>query len=812
MNRFTQKAEAILRRALELSRGLGHTYIGSEHLLLAILDEGGCTAATLLEGSGLSAARVRDAIIDAAGAGEESHISGSDMSPRLRRIISSAAASAAKGGAAYVGSEHLLYATLSEGGSAAVRLVAGLGGAVSELLADLSSLLSLDRRTPPPKSKNTQSGMPTLSQYGRDMTAAAREGRIDPVVGRERESERLCEILCRRQKNNPCLIGEPGVGKTALAEGLALQIVRGDVPLPLRGKCVLSLDLGAMIAGAKYRGEFEERLKNAMAEATAHPDIILFIDELHTIVGAGAAEGAVDAANIMKPALARGELRVIGATTVEEYRRHIERDAALARRFQPLLIEEPTKEETVAVLSALAPRYEAHHALHIEREAIEAAVSLSVRYLHGRFLPDKAIDLLDETAAHLRMQAERMPPSLSALETDIRRAGEEKEKCIRRQDFEAAGILRDREKRLRAAFEEERAQWQAGSERPRVRAADVAATLSRMTGIPTEELGEEESARLSRLEGELCARVIGQEEALARLSASIRRARLGLADPRRPIGSFLFLGPTGVGKTEACRALADLLFGERQALCRLDMSEYMEKNSVARLVGAPPGYVGYEEGGKLTEAIRRRPYSVLLFDEIEKAHPDVLNLLLQILEDGRLTDAQGRVANFTSAVVVMTSNAGSRTVRQLGFGEGDERGQDRAQIEAGLSGIFRPEFLSRIDDILLFRPLDAAACERIVTLFLDDARERAKAAGLTLSFDADVASHLAAVGYDPKSGARPMRRTVTRLVEDALSDRLLDGRLRAGDRVRVSLRDGELLFVKEGEEAEKDASLQVLRS
>lgn len=810
MNRFTQKAERILRRALEEARALGHTYVGSEHLLLAVATEGGCTAADLLESHGLHTARLRDAIIDAAGTGEPSSISASDMSTRLRAIISRSSAAATRGGAAFVGSEHLLYAILEESGSAAARLLTGLGLSTADLQADLASLLSLDRRAPTPaKAKNTLGGMPTLSQYGRDMTAAAREGRIDPVIGRERESERLCEILSRRQKNNPCLIGEPGVGKTAVAEGLALRIVRGDVPTPLRSKQIVSLDLGAMIAGAKYRGEFEERLKNAMAEATAHPEVILFIDELHTIVGAGAAEGAVDAANIMKPALSRGELRVIGATTVEEYRRHIEKDAALARRFQPLPIEEPTKEETLAVLRGLAPHYEAHHALQIEDAALSAAVMLSVRYLHGRFLPDKAIDLLDETAAHLRMRADTLPPALSALDAEIRRTVEEKERRIRRQEFESASTLRDREKRLRAAYEEEKLKWQEKNERPVVRRADIAATVSRMTGIPTEELDEQESARLSRLERQLCARVIGQGEAIARLSAAIRRGRLGLSDPRRPIGSFLFLGPSGVGKTEACRALADVMFGERQALCRIDMSEYMEKSSVSRLIGAPPGYVGYEEGGKLTEAIRRRPYSVLLFDEIEKAHPDVLNLLLQILEDGRLTDAQGRLANFSSAVVIMTSNAGSAKVRHLGFGERRAETLDRAQIESSLAGIFRPEFLSRIDDILLFRPLDSEACAAIVRLFLAEATERAAAAGLTLSFDEGVAEHLASLGYDQKSGARPMRRTVTHLVEDALSDRLLDGRLHPGERVRISCADGALRFLTPEKTDEKEPSLQV---
>lgn len=796
MKRFTKKAEAILSAALRGAETLGHTYVGTEHLLLATLQEEDCAAAALLRSHGVTAERLESAIRETAGSGSPSVLSPSDMTPRLREVIERSSACVMRSGAAYIGSEHLLYALTELSGSAGCRLLLSLGVSLTELRSDLSSLFSVGKKDPPPadRKKGALAGVPTLAQYGHDLVAAAREGRIDPIIGREEESARLLQILSRRKKNNPCLLGEPGVGKTAVVEGLALRLAEGNVPSPLRDKVIVSLDIGSMIAGAKYRGEFEERLKNVMAEAVAHPELILFIDELHTIVGAGAAEGAVDAANIMKPALSHGEIRVIGATTIAEYRRHIEKDAALERRFQPLVIEEPTEEQTFAILCGLRPRYEEHHGLRISDEALRAAITLSRRYLPDRFLPDKAIDLLDESAARLRMEAETMPAELGDLYRALHRASEAKETCIRQQDFEEAARRRDEEKNCRAAYEERRAAWQATTKSPCVTPMEIARTLTLWTGIPAEEIHEEERARLARLEDELRRRVVGQPEAIRRLAATIRRSRLGLRDPHRPIGSFLFIGPTGVGKTALCRALSDILFPERQALLRFDMSEYMEKHAAAKLIGAPPGYVGYEESGTLTEAIRRHPYSVLLFDEIEKAHPDVLNLLLQVLEDGRLTDSQGRLADFSNAVIVMTSNAGAGEMRRLGFG-GDS-GEDNARARERLKGTFRPEFLNRIDDIILFHPLDREACTTIVRLLLEESRTRAARAGITLSYDDAAVEYLAQAGYDHAFGARPLRRTVTREVEDPLSDLLLRGEAARGDAVRLTVRDGNPVLEK----------------
>ncbi len=794
MERFTKKAENILNGALAAAREFGHTYVGSEHLLLAMVEEEGCAAGSLLAGHGISAERLRVAILDAAGSGSPYPVSAEDMTPRLRALIEHAAAAAIQAGAVYIGSEHLLYGITEESGSAAYKLLASQGLPPGELKNELSALILPAKKSKPGEGeKSTLSATPTLASYGHDLTAAARCGRLDPVIGRERESERLIGILSRRQKNNPCLVGEPGVGKTAVVEGLALLLAEGNVPASLQSKVIVSLDLGSMIAGAKYRGEFEERLKNAMAEAVAHPEIILFIDELHTIVGAGAAEGAVDAANIMKPALSRGQIQVIGATTMTEYRQHIEKDAALARRFQPLMIEEPTEEEALEILRGLCPRYELHHGLQLSEEALRAAVSLSRRYLPDRYLPDKALDLLDETAARLHMQAETQPAVLGELRHQMQQVEEEKEACIRQQDFEGAAAARDRIRALHAEREAQAAAWRERTRTPSVTPEDIAETLTAWTGIPTQAICEEESSRLARLEEELNQRVIGQREAVHRLAAAIRRSRLGLRDPHRPVGSFLFLGPTGVGKTALSLALSELLFGERQAMFRLDMSEYMEKHSVSRLIGAPPGYVGYEEGGILTEAIRRRPYSVLLFDELEKAHPDVLNLLLQILEDGSLTDSHGKRADFSNAVIIMTTNVGGKDTHHLGFG-GQEAEDARARLHESLRAYFRPEFLNRIDDILPFHPLDKEACMAIVRRLLEESRARAAEAGISLTYEDEVLALLAERGYDRAYGARPLRRTVMTEVEDALSDRLLTGALQRGDSVHLRVGDGVLCF------------------
>ncbi len=797
MKRFTEQAEHILEGALREARAMGHTYVGSAHLLLAILTEGKNAAAGLLESHGVRAPRVKAAILEAEGSGAPSEIGAGDMSPRLRAVILRAAGTVRETGAPFIGSEHLLSALLSDKESGAMRVLESLGTHVGELGGDLAALFAIDKKeNESPKKKSVLAATPTLARYGRDLTEAAREGKIDPVIGRARETARLGEILSRRQKNNPCLIGEPGVGKTAVAEGLAQKIAAGDAPPALRGKSIISLEIGAMIAGAKYRGEFEERLKTVLREVGEHPEIILFIDEIHTIVGAGAAEGAVDAANIMKPALARGDMQVIGATTLAEYRRHIEKDAALERRFQPLSVEEPSESEALAILTGLKSQYEEHHRLSIADEALRAAVSLSVRYLPGRFLPDKALDLLDETAARLSIAAEATPPEIRRLAEELRAAASEKEGFIRAQRFEEAATVRDRERTLRRRYESAVAARKKEERSAAVTAADIAETVTRWTGIPAAAISESEGARLSRLAEELSRKVIGQDAAIARLSAAIRRSRLGLRDPKRPIGSFLFLGPTGVGKTALSRALAEALFGEERALLRFDMSEYMEKSSAAKLIGAPPGYVGYEEGGLLTEAVRRRPYAVLLFDEIEKAHPDVLNLLLQILEDGRLTDARGTHTDFCNTVIIMTSNITKGAPLRAGFlgGDGEKKKRDGEELRRSLTGSFRPEFLARIDDILLFHALDRTAAAGILRRLLSDAAMRAAEAGLSLEFDESAVSYLAEQGFDPAAGARYLRRTVTEEVLDALSDRLLLGEISRGDRVFLTAEGDSLRF------------------
>ncbi len=784
MDRFTQRSEKILHRALEEARAFGHTYVGTQHLLLSMLEEE-CTAAHLLESHGLHSVRLREAIREADGEGAPSTVRASEMTPRLRHVIAKAGSHALRYGAVFIGSEHLLLALLEENEGSAVRLLGAMGSSVEEIRTDLTPLLERGQKKPRGEAgKGILSACPTLAQFGRDLTAMAQAGRLDPVIGREKETDRLIRVLSRRQKNNPCLIGEPGVGKTAIVEGLALRLAEKSTPLSLAGKTVVALDLGSMIAGAKYRGEFEERLKNAMAEAIAHPQIILFIDELHTVVGAGAAEGAVDAANIMKPMLSRGTLRVIGATTPAEYRRHVEKDAALERRFQPIQVEEPDEETALAILRGLRPRYEAHHGLAIEDAALCAAVQLSVRYVGDRFLPDKALDLLDETAARLRITAEEAPRALQHVQQDLAALRERKEVAIRAQDFEGAARLRDKEKALAQQCQNMQKERERCTQERRVSARDIAQTLTEWTGIPASEISQEEGEKLRHLEKALRQRIVGQDAAISRLAEAIRRSRLGLRDTGRPIGSFLFLGPTGVGKTALSQALAEILFGDKRSLIRIDMSEYMERQNASRLIGAPPGYVGYEEGGRLSDAIRRRPYAVVLFDEIEKAHPDVYNLLLQILEDGTLTDAQGRRADFSHAVIIMTSNATVSGGAPLGFSAGAQ-GQGEGDVRTGLRHVFRPEFLNRIDAVLPFQPLGEEACTTIVTHLLEESGRRAAAAGIHLSYTRAAAAALCHAGFVPPYGARPLRRTVTHQVEDALSDLLLSGEIHPGDSVAL---------------------------
>ena len=806
INRFTQRAQSALSRSLAAAGELGHTYVGSEHILIGLAEERDSAAARLLIGKGVTPERIRDAVSEFAGVGTPTSVSPANMTPRTKHIIEHSARLAAGSGAGFVGTEHLLSAILEEKDSVAYKLLVSFSLGISDLKGDLTSLGGADASQKPSREgKKASSDLPQISSYGRDLTEAARRGRLDPIIGREDEITRVIRILCRRTKNNPCLIGEPGVGKTAVVEGIAQMIADGNVPEPLEGRTVMTLDISGMIAGAKYRGEFEERMKAVMAEAASNPSIILFIDEIHTIVGAGAAEGAVDAANILKPALARGELRVIGATTTAEYRRYIEKDSALERRFQAVKVGEPTPKEAEAILFGLRDRYEAHHKLRITDRAIRSAVDLSVRYITDRRLPDKAIDLLDEAAAKLRISRTEPTPDLRRTEEELRRVSGNKEEAIRAQDFEGAAVLRDKEscllERIQRLESERRIREGTADS---VDSEDIAEIVTAWTGIPIRRLCEGENERLVHLEQRLSGRVIGQEEAISALARAIRRGRVGMKDPRRPIGSFLFLGPTGVGKTELTKVLSEELFGSEDAMIRLDMSEYMEKHSVARLVGSPPGYIGHEEGGQLTEQLRRRPYSVVLFDEIEKAHPDVTGILLQMMEDGILTDSQGHRIDARNAVLIMTSNVGAESVTGdsvLGFGERvlDGERAHRAQtsdVMRALSRTFRPEFINRLDEIVVFRRLSDGALRQIASLMLREVCERAERLGLTVVFSDAVCNRIAELGHDRKFGARPMRRHVTRLIEDPLSDMLLRGEIKAGDTVTAELNDGDLLLKK----------------
>ena len=812
-NRFTQKAQSVLNAALRFASEMGHTYIGSEHLLLGLIHEESGVASHYLTERGADFDKIRNAVAQLSGVGSPTSLSAADMTPRTKNIIEASLYESQKGGQDYIGTEHLLLALLGERDCVAVRILESLEVSISELRSDLTAFLG---NTPPDRAAHTsasarkdgKSGLdssPTLKSFGRDLTELARAGKIDPIIGRDTETERVIQILSRRTKNNPCLIGEPGVGKTAVVEGLAQRIVAGNVPENLRDKTLVTLDIASMIAGAKYRGEFEERFKNVMEEARKNPDLILFIDEIHTIVGAGAAEGAVDAANIIKPALARGEMQVIGATTISEYRKHIEKDAALERRFQSVTVGEPSKEEALQILCGLCDKYEAHHKLKIANEALEAAVNLSVRYIPDRYLPDKAIDLIDEAASRLRISAHTSPPDLKATEDRIKALAAEKEEAISAQNFERAAALRDEEQALKTEYENKKAEWtrtQSNTELT-VTAADIADIVTQWTGIPVNRLLEEESEKLLRLDEMLRARVIGQDAAVEAVARAIKRGRMGLKDPRRPVGSFIFMGPTGIGKTELAKALADVMFGDASAMIRLDMSEYMEKHSVSKLIGSPPGYVGFEEGGQLTEKIRRRPYSVVLFDEIEKAHPDVFNILLQVLEDGVLTDSQGRRVDFRNTVLILTSNVGAgemKATATLGFtaesAQNDQEAQ-RNRMMTALKGTFRPEFLNRIDDIIVFNSLTQPDIEKIASLMLADVQTRINDLGITVYFDPSVAALLAKEGFDPTYGARPLRRAVVRMVEDAFSTEMLEGRIQKGDALKAVANDGKITFEKQ---------------
>ena len=816
-NKFTPRAEESLRLAQEAAQDLGHGYVGCEHLLLGLLREEEGIAHRVLSEYGLTDEMITGILQRSVGQGTSGDAPSQGLTPRAKSVIELAVGESHRMGAGYIGTEHLLMGLLREGSNMAVRILRTVGVDPRKMYASVQQKLS---ETSPhtvtsgagtPNKENKKTGK-TLEEFTRDLTEAARQGKLDPVIGRDKEIQRVVQILSRRAKNNPVLIGEPGVGKTAIAEGLAQRIAAADVPEELLNKKLLSLDLSGMVAGTKYRGEFEERIKNALDEVKKDGNVILFIDELHTIVGAGSAEGAVDAANILKPALSRGEIRVIGATTLNEYRKYIEKDAALERRFQPVTVGEPTPEDTIAILKGLRDKYEAHHKLTITDEALEAAVTLSRRYISDRFLPDKAIDLMDEAASQVRMKAESASPDLKSLEEKIAALRREKSEAIAAQDYEKAAQLRDIEKNYTDQVEIERDNWRRklSQNRGTVTAEDIANVVAGWTGIPVTRLTEDESTRLLKLEETLQQRVVGQDEAVAAVARAIRRGRVGLKDPKRPIGSFLFLGPTGVGKTELCKALAEAMFGDENAMIRIDMSEYMERHTVSRLVGSPPGYVGHEEGGQLTEKVRRKPYSVVLFDEIEKAHEDVWNILLQILEDGIVTDSQGRRVDFRNTVIVMTSNVGAKNITaaentRLGF-DGSEKNAEkdeaarfariREAVMAELKRTFKPEFLNRIDETIVFRQLTEEDIVKIAHRMLTITGKRMAQQGITLTADEDAVAMLAKNGFDAEYGARPLRRSIQNTVEDAVAEQMLEGKLKSGDTAKVTLSDGKVVVEK----------------
>lgn len=808
MYKFTERAEKAIKLSEDIAKEFSHNYVGTEHLLVALLREGNNIASKVLELNGVKEELLLERIEELIGMGIVGDIKMLGFTPRAKKVLEIAFNEARVAGQDLIGTEHILSAILKENDSIAVRILLDLDIDLQRVYNELAKKISetnikFNNENIRKRTRNNQT--PTLNQFGRDLTELVIDGKIDPVIGRNHEIERVIQVLIRRTKNNPCLIGEPGVGKTAIAEGLAHKIIEADVPELLRDKRVVALDLSSMVAGAKYRGEFEERIKKALEEVRKVGNVILFIDEMHTIVGAGAAEGAIDAANILKPLLARGEIQLIGATTIDEYKKHIEKDVALERRFQPIDILEPTVEETIDILKGLRDKYEAHHNVKISDEAIISAVKLSQRYINDRFLPDKAIDIMDEAASKLRLKSFIEPKILKEAEEKIKKLDEEKNGVVKLQDFEKAAKIRDEVAVLREQLEKSKKEWQTKKQLSKIVVTedDIAEIVAKWSGIPVTKLAKQETKKLQNLEKELHARVIGQDEAVTTISKAIRRSRVGIKDPNRPIGSFLFLGPTGVGKTELSKALAEVLFDNENAMIRIDMSEYMEKHTVSRLIGSPPGYVGYEEGGQLTDKIRRKPYSVILFDEIEKAHPDVFNILLQIMEDGRLTDSQGRTVNFKDCVIIMTSNVGARLISEtktLGFAPIDNKEQEykdiKSRVMEEVKRTFRPEFLNRIDDIVVFHKLTEEDVKQIADIMINNLVMRVKSNGIEIKIDSKARELVAKKGFDSSYGARPLRRTIQTMIEDKLAEEILEGDFDKSKPIKISAKDEKILVNK----------------
>ena len=811
--KFTKRAEKALEYAGDLAQGFGHNYIGTEHILYGLVKEGSGVASQVLNMQKITAENVVEEIEVLIGKGDKSQNRGEiGFTPRSKRVIENAFLEARKLGSEFIGTEHLLIGIMREGDSVAVRIMMDLNVNPQKLYNEIVKVINEDEnagvsdKQPKGKARGSYNQTPTLNQYGTDLTKKATEGKLDPVIGRKDEIQRVIQILSRRTKNNPCLIGEPGVGKTAVAEGLAERIIAEDVPEMLKNKRVVSLDIASMIAGAKYRGDFEERIKKCLEEVKKAGDVILFIDEVHTIVGAGSAEGAVDAANILKPLLARGEVQVIGATTLNEYRKYIEKDSALERRFSPVTVGEPTNEETIEILKGIRDRYEAHHNVKITDEAIKAAVELSTRYINDRFLPDKAIDLVDEAASRVKMRTYTQPDTLKKLEEEISAMNKEKDDAIKVQDFEKAAGLRDKINVEKEKLQKEKEKWESKNTKSitTLTEEDIAEVVASWTGVPVKKLTQTENEKLRNLEQTLHQRVIGQNEAVDAVAKAIRRGRVGLKDPNRPIGSFLFLGPTGVGKTELSKALAESLFGNEDAMIRIDMSEYMEGHSVSKLIGSPPGYVGFDEGGQLTEKIRRKPYSVILFDEIEKAHPDVMNMLLQILDDGRLTDSQGRTVNFKNTVIIMTSNIGARLITDkttLGFSAKDKKDESQKEYETikkdvmgELKKQFRPEFINRIDEIIVFHKLNDEDIKQIIDIMLNQVTKRMAEKSYKFEIDNSVKELIAKKGVDTDYGARPLKRAIQNILEDKIAEEILDGNIKPNKKAVIKAEDDKIVI------------------